>query len=233
VNFPSNLLEPKIGGFINRKGFQANLRNPDVEFRLILSGKAVLGTLLSSINRSAYESRNPQNKPFFHPGVLVPRVARAITNISKIKHREFFLDPFCGTAGILIEAGILGARVIGIDAQEKIVRGACMNLSAFELDYTLVKGDARMMPFKEGTISAIATDPPYGRSAAILAESLEDLYSCALEEIQRVLKPGGIAVVVSDKDASEYGEQVGLKVLEIYFQRVHRSLTRRVTIFQK
>jgi tRNA (guanine10-N2)-dimethyltransferase len=77
------------------------------------------------------------------------------------------------------------------------------------------------------------TDPPYGKSAAILAESLEDLYSSALEDIQRVLKPGGIAVVVSDKDASEYGKQVGLEVLEIYFQRVHKSLTRRVTIFQK
>ena len=233
VNFPSNPLEPKIGGFINKKGFQANLKNPDVEFRLILSGKAVFGTLISSINRSAYEARNPRNKPFFHPGVLMPRLARAITNLSKIKPEELFLDPFCGTGGILIEAGILGARVIGIDAQEKIVRGACMNLSAFELDYTFVKGDARMMPFKEGTISAIVTDPPYGRSAAILAESLEDLYSCALEDIQRVLKPGGIAVVVSDKDTSEYGKQVGLKVLDIYFQRVHRSLTRRVTVFQK
>jgi tRNA (guanine10-N2)-dimethyltransferase len=233
VNFPTNLLESKIGGFINKKGFQANLKSPDVEFRLILSGKAVLGTLTSSINRSAYETRNPQNKPFFHPGVLMPRVARAITNLSKIKHGELLLDPFCGTAGILIEAGILGARVLGIDAQEKIVRGACMNLSAFELDYTLVKGDARMMPFKEGTISAIVTDPPYGRSAAVLAESLENLYSCALKDIQRILKPGGIAVVVSDKDASEYGKLVGLKILEIYFQRVHKSLTRRITIFQK
>ena len=143
------------------------------------------------------------------------------------------MDPFCGTAGILIEAGILGARVIGIDAQEKIVRGACMNLRAFKLGCTLVKGDARMIPFKEGTISSIVTDPPYGRSAAILGESLEDLYSSAFEDIQRVLKLGGIAVVVSDKDVSEYGKKVGLKVLEIYFQKVHRSLTRRITIFQK
>jgi tRNA (guanine10-N2)-dimethyltransferase len=108
-----------------------------------------------------------------------------------------------------------------------------MNLSAFGFDYTLVKGDARKMPFKKGTISAIVTDPPYGRSAAFLAESLEELYSCAFNDIQRVLKPGGIAVVVSDKDVSEYGKHVGLKVLEIYFQRVHRSLTRRVTILEK
>ncbi|MFI5383750.1 MAG: methyltransferase domain-containing protein [Methanosarcina thermophila] len=233
VDFPGEFLERKIGGCIYRKGFRANLKNPDVEFRVILSEKAVLGTLLSSIDRSAYEARTPQNKPFFHPGVLMPRVARALINLSGIKSGRLILDPFCGTAGILIEAGLVGARVIGIDAQEKLVMGARMNLEAFKLDYALMEGDACRMPLKEATIDAVVTDPPYGRSAAILAESLEGLYSCALEEIERVLKPGGIAVVVSDKPASEYGEKVGLKVLNIYAQRVHRSLTRIITIFQK
>jgi tRNA (guanine10-N2)-dimethyltransferase len=233
VDFPGEFLEQKIGGCIYRKGFRANLKNPDVEFRVILSEKAVFGTLLSSIDRSAYEARTPQNKPFFHPGVLMPRVARALTNLSGIKPGELILDPFCGTAGILVEAGLVGARVIGIDAQEKLVKGARMNLEAFKLDYALMEGDACRMPFKEATINVVVTDPPYGRSAAILAESLEELYSCALNEIQRILKPGGIAVVVSDKAAAEYGEKAGLKVLEIYAQRVHRSLTRTITIFQK
>jgi tRNA (guanine10-N2)-dimethyltransferase len=233
VDFPGEILEQKIGGCIYRKGFRANLKNPDVEFRLILSEKAVLGTLLSSIDRSAYEARTPQNKPFFYPGVLMPRIARTLTNLSGIKPGELFLDPFCGTAGILIEAGLVGARVAGIDAQEKLVLGARMNLEAFKLDYALMEGDACRIPFKDATINAVVTDPPYGRSAAILAESLEKLYSCALEEIQRVLKPGGIAIVVSDKPALEYGKKAGLEVLEIYVQRVHRSLTRTVTIFQK
>jgi tRNA (guanine10-N2)-dimethyltransferase len=233
VDFPGEFLEQKIGGCIYRKGFRANLKNPDVEFRLILSEKAVLGTLLSSIDRSAYEARTPQNKPFFYPGVLMPRVARALTNLSGIKPGELFLDPFCGTAGILIEAGLVGARVIGIDAQEKLVIGARMNLEAFKQDYALIEGDACRVPFKDATIDAVVTDPPYGRSAAILAESLEKLYSCALEEIQRVLKPGGVAVVVSDKDVLEYGRKAGLQVLEIYVQRVHRSLTRTITVFQK
>jgi tRNA (guanine10-N2)-dimethyltransferase len=233
VDFPGEFLEQKIGGCIYRKGFRANLKNPDVEFRLILSEKAVLGSLLSSIDRSAYETRTPQNKPFFYPGVLMPRIARALTNLSGIKPGELFLDPFCGTAGILVEAGLVGARVIGIDAQEKIVMGAHMNLEAFKLDYVLMEGDACRVPFKDATIDAVVTDPPYGRSAAILAESLEKLYSCSLEEIQRVLKPGGVAVVVSDKDVLEYGKKAGLQVLEIYVQRVHRSLTRTITIFQK
>lgn len=234
VDFPGEFLEQKIGGCIYRKGFRANLKNPDIEFRVILSEKAVLGTLLSSVDRSAYEARTPQNKPFFHPGVLMPRVARALTNLSGIKPGELILDPFCGTAGILVEAGLVGAKVIGIDAQEKLVKGARMNLEAFKLDYVLMEGDACRMPFKDTTtIDAVVTDPPYGRSAAILAESLETLYSCALEEIERILKPGGIAVVVSDKTASEYGKKAGLKVLDIYTQRVHRSLTRTITVFQK
>ncbi len=234
VDFPGEFLERKLGGCIYRKGFRANLKNPDIEFRVILSEKAVLGTLLSSIDRSAYEARTPQNKPFFHPGVLMPRVARALTNLSGIKPGELILDPFCGTAGILVEAGLVGAKVIGIDAQEKLVKGARMNLEAFKLDYVLMEGDACRMPFKDTTtIDAVVTDPPYGRSAAILAESLETLYSCALEEIERILKPGGIAVVVSDKTASEYGKKAGLKVLDIYTQRVHRSLTRTITVFQK
>ncbi|AKB46004.1 tRNA-(G10-N2) methyltransferase [Methanosarcina sp. Kolksee] len=233
VDFPGEFLERKVGGCIYRKGFRANLKTPDVEFRVILSEKAVLGILLSSIDRSAYEARTPQNKPFFHPGVLMPRVARALANLSGIKPGELFLDLFCGTAGILVEAGLMGARVIGIDAQEKLVTGAHMNLEAFKLDYALMEGDACRVPLKEETINAVVTDPPYGRSAAILGGSLEELYSCALSEIERVLKPGGIAVVVSDKAAAEYGEKAGLKVLKIYSQRVHRSLTRTITVFQK
>lgn len=233
VDFPGELLEQKVGGCIFRKGFRANLKTPDVEFRIILSEKAVLGTLLSSIDRSAYETRNPQNKPFFYPGVLMPRVARALVNLSGIKTGELFLDPFCGTAGILVEAGLVGAKVIGIDAQEKIVIGACMNLKAYGLNFVLMEGDACRIPLKEATIDAVVTDPPYGRSAAILAESLEGLYSNGLQEIQRVLKPGGIAVVVSDKEVLEYGKRAGLNVLEIYVQRIHRSLTRIITVFQK
>ncbi|MDI9394313.1 MAG: TRM11 family methyltransferase [Euryarchaeota archaeon] len=233
VDLPCEYLEEKIGGCIYRKGFRANLKSPDVEFRLILSEKAIFGTLLSSVDRGAYEARTPQNKPFFHPGVLMPRVARALTNLSGIKPGELFLDPFSGTAGILVEAGLVGARVIGIDAQEKLVLGAHMNLEAYELDYLLMVGDACRIPLKSSTIDAVVTDPPYGRSAAILGGSFEELYSSALLEIQRVLKPGGIAVVVSDKASFEYGEKAGLKVLETYVQRVHRSLTRIITVFQK
>ena len=123
--------------------------------------------------------------------------------------------------------------MLGTDAQEKLVLGARMNLEAFGADYVLMEGDACRIPLKEDTMDAVVTDPPYGRSAAVLAESLETLYAGALSEIYRVLKPGGIAIVVSDKAAFEYGEKAGFRVVEIHTQRIHRSLTRTITIFQK
>ncbi|MDD4496680.1 MAG: TRM11 family methyltransferase [Methanosarcinaceae archaeon] len=233
VDYPCEPLEKKIGGYIYRKGFRAKLKAPDVSFRLILSERTVFGVLLSSVDRSDYEARTPQNKPFFHPGVLMPRVARALVNIARTKAGDLFLDPFCGTGGILVEAGLLKARVLGIDAQEKLVLGARINLEAFGADYVLLEGDACRVPLKAETVDAVVTDPPYGRSAAILAESLEKLYAGAFMEIYRVLKPGGLAVVVSDKPAYEYGEKAGLEVLDIYAQRVHRSLTRTITVFRK
>ena len=230
-------LEQKIGGCIYRKGFRAKLKTPDREFRLLLGEEAVFGVLVSSVDRSKYEARTPQKKPFFHPGVLMPRIARTLVNISGIKEGEFFLDPFCGTGGILVEAELVGAQVCGLDAQKKMVFGARMNLKAFEINsksnYLLLEGDACKIPLKEACVDSIVTDPPYGRSAAVLAASLEILYSRALLEFFRVLKPGGIAVVVSDRAVLEYGKKAGFKVLETYVQRVHRSLTRTITVFQK
>ncbi|MDD2439688.1 MAG: TRM11 family methyltransferase [Methanosarcinaceae archaeon] len=233
VTFPCEPLEKKVGGCIYRKGFRANLKAPDVSFRLLLSEQTVFGTLLSSVDRSAYEIRTPQNKPFFHPGVLMPRVARALVNIARTKAGALFLDPFCGTGGILVEAGLLGAKVLGLDAQEKLVLGARMNLEAFGADYVLLEGDACKLPLKSETIDTVVTDPPYGRSAAVLAESLDKLYAGALSECFRVLKPGSFAIVVSDKPAFEYGEKAGFELLEVYTQRVHRSLTRTITVFRK
>lgn len=51
-----------------------------------------------------------------------PKIARALVNLSGVKDKELFLDPFCGTGGILIEACMVGARIIGADVQDKMVK---------------------------------------------------------------------------------------------------------------
>jgi tRNA (guanine10-N2)-dimethyltransferase len=232
-NFDREFIEGHVGGRIFRKGFRANLKTPDVQFRLILGEKCIFGPIVASVDRSAYEERLPHKKPFFYPGVLMPRVARALVNISRVKEDEVLFDPFCGTAGILVEGAMIGARVIGIEVRSMIASGAQMNLQAFGGYYNVIAGDACMVPFKNECVDAIVTDPPYGRSAAIRAESLYDLYAGSFREMHRLLRRGKLAVVVSEMDITEFAKDAGFKIIDEYSQRVHRSLTRRITLLHK
>lgn len=239
-------IEGKIGGRIYRQGFRADLKNPDVMFRITLTNKAVLGILIERIDRGAYECRSPQKKPFFYPGVLMPRLARALCNIAGAGKKKIVLDPFCGTAGILLEAGLVGAIAIGVDAQQKIISGAVLNFEGYDVetgnyrqkddkvaDYVLMVGDACRLPIQTETIDAIITDPPYGRSAAIKADSLDALYSNAFKEMYRVLKPGKKGVVVSEISVVPFARQTGFEIKNIWKQRVHKSLTRTITVIAK
>lgn len=232
-NIKTEKLEGYIGGSIYRKGFRANLKEPDVVFRLIMSDKAILGSLVASIDRGAYEHRSPQKKPFFYPGVLMPRVARALVNISGVKPGEILLDPFSGTAGVLVEAGLLSVHVIGLEVRRKISHGAKMNLDMFDADYSLLVGDACRVALKDSSVDAIVTDPPYGRSAAIRAESLHHLYSASFSEMYRVLKKGRIAVVVSEISVLEFADKAGFTVVAVFTQKIHKSLTRTFTVLRK
>ena len=232
-NIKREKIEGHIGGSIYRKGFRANLRDPDVVFRLIMAEKAILGSLVASIDRSSYEDRSPQKKPFFYPGVLMPRVARALVNISGLKEGEVLLDPFSGTAGILVEAGLLSAHVIGLEVRRKISHGARLNLDEFGADYSLITGDACRVPLKDASVDAIVTDPPYGRSAAIRAESLHHLYSDSFSEMYRVLKKGKLAVVVSEISVLDFAGNAGFSVVDVFAQKVHKSLTRTFTLMRK
>lgn len=244
-------LEGRIGGRIYRQGFRASLKTADKVFRLTLTDKAVFGLLACAVDRGAYEFRSPQKKPFFYPGVLMPRVARALCNIAGAKNGTTVVDPFCGTAGILLEAGLLGSKVIGVDAQKKIIIGADSNMSGYSKstgrllskeergsgtdvpDYDLFVGDACSLPLADNIADAVITDPPYGRSAAIKAESLERLYSESFKEMYRILKPDKKAVVVSEIGVEDFALDAGFEIETVYKQRVHRSLTRTISVLVK
>ncbi|MCL2549449.1 MAG: TRM11 family methyltransferase [Methanimicrococcus sp.] len=244
-------LEGRVGGCIYRQGFRASLKNADKVFRLTLTDKAIFGLLVSAVDRGAYEFRSPQKKPFFYPGVLMPRVARALCNIAGVQAGTIAVDPFCGTAGILLEAGLLGAKVIGVDAQEKIIAGADSNMGGYSKstgrllskeerclgtdlpDYDLFTGDACGLPLADNIADAVITDPPYGRSAAIKAESLERLYAQSFKEMYRILKPGKKAVVVSEIEVGDFASDAGFEIENVYKQRVHRSLTRTISVLIK
>jgi tRNA (guanine10-N2)-dimethyltransferase len=204
-----------------------DLANPHTEFRAIVSGdRCYFGRVLYHLDRGGYDQRNPGKRPFFHPGVMMPRMARTLVNLSCVRDEGLLLDPFCGTGGLLIESSILGIRSIGSDFDPLMLRGSQKNTG----DADLVRADASSLPFCDGSFDAVVTDFPYGQSVCILkTDTMDRLYDSALQEIRRVLRTGCRAVVVTHRDISDIARR-HFTVLQQHEQRVHKSLTRRVLV---
>jgi tRNA (guanine10-N2)-dimethyltransferase len=81
-------------------------------------------------------------------------------------------------------------------------------------------------------VDTVVTDLPYGQSSWIRSPNVEELSSRALGEIHRVLRPGRRAVVVTHREIAGTAGPL-FSVLQVHRQRVHRSLTRRITVLGK
>jgi tRNA (guanine10-N2)-dimethyltransferase len=109
-----------------------------------------------------------------------------------------------------------------------MVAGCRLNYPAVPL----FLADAASLPVRTASLDAVVTDLPYGQSSWIRDRSLEGLYPRALGEMHRVLRPGRRAVVVTHREIADIGGAF-FTVLQVHRQRVHRSLTRRITVLAK
>ena len=203
-----------------------SLTSPGEEYRAIFSDDACyLGRVMYHIDRGSYAYRNPMRRPFFHPGVMMPLMARAMVNLTHVRPGEILYDPFCGTGGILLEGEIIGARVAGSDIDPSMIRGSRDNLPAA----VCLRADTCQLPLSDASVHAVATDLPYGQSTSIKATSLERLYEDSLSEIRRVMKRNGKAVVVTHRDISPLAKEY-FEIEHAFSQRVHKSLTRQILV---
>lgn len=228
----ADAVEREVGRILFARGYRADLSHPEMVLRAIIAtGRIVLGLEVARIDRSSFEDRRPHLKPFFHPGVLMPRMARALVNLTQARAGEVLLDPFAGTCGILIEACLIGLMGVGVEVQHRLVKGALCNLQG--LDCSLMLGDAKRLPLRGSSIDAAVLDTPYGRSAKIMARSKELLIQESLGELFRVIRPGRRMAIVADGPIEGLIEAAGFVVLQKHTDRVHRSLTRHIFLCGK
>ncbi|MCD6467754.1 MAG: methyltransferase domain-containing protein [Thermoplasmata archaeon] len=227
-------VEQKLGE-IYAQTYPVNIKNPDAEIRVILTDERWYVCKKSvKIDRSSFEARKVQHRPFFSPISLHPRLARAMVNLSKVAKGETLLDPFCGTGGILLEAGLIGVNLIGGDIQETMVDGCKKTLDVYNIkNYNLFQCDISEIPSKVNLVDAVVTDFPYGRAATTNREKTVSLYKRAFKTIDEVLKEDGRAVVtLPNMEAVEQGKGF-LRLEEVHPWRVHKSLTRYITVYEK
>lgn len=228
-------LERDIGGVVWEDGrASVDLKNPEEKILGIISEKFALGRVVAEVDRGQYEKRRPHKRPYFHPGAMLPRISRACVNLSRLSPGQRFLDPFSGTGGFLIEAGLMGAEVYGCDIDDEAVEGCKKNLELYKIDGKVEVNDALLLEC-DRPFDAIATDPPYGISASTKGLGLLELYKKSLNSIFRVLKDDGYACIVGPERVpmEQVAEDAGFKIEGVHLERVHRSLTRRILVLKK
>jgi len=230
-------LEGEIGATILEtvSSSKVDLSNPQKTFFGVLTdNKFIFGLKIAEINPKQFLDRRPRKRPFFHPTAMQAKLARTMVNLAQPKVGDLILDPFCGTGGMLVEAGLIGCRVVGFDAKPHMLRGGQKNIKHFGVEPEgLAIADARCPPISK--VDCIVTDPPYGRSASTLGAKTRYIVEDFLAGIGNSLSKGAKICMASPKKIhiSETAQAAGFKHLESHFVYVHRSLTREIVVFEK
>ena len=217
-------------------GAKVDLESPEVTLIGVVSDKFLFGILCEKGRRGEYESRRARCKPFFHPSSFDPRLARALVNLARTRRGDLVLDPFFGTGGILIEAGLIGGEVIGVDIDEDMAHGGLVNLRHYGVEPVgVIVADSLLPPFRRGFAKRIITDPPYGRTASTHQRTPSEIISRLPQLMNYLLKDDGWGVMIRPlgPDVVQTGAPTGLNVLERHTIRVHSGLTREVLVVKK
>lgn len=225
-------IEPEIGEFLQGRG-RISFRNPDFIVRAYHHGGWYVCVEVYAGNIKDFETRRAPMRPFFSPISIHPRHARFMINVSGSAPGDMVFDPFCGTGGILLEAGLMGRRVMGNDWALQMSTGAKLNLKYFGIrDYEIRNEDFLKMELRE-KVDAIVTDLPYGKNSKLSQKNLKQLYGESFRKFSQILRESGkCVIVVSDEAAIRESEQY-FEVEQTFSYRVHRSLTRYFAILRQ
>ena len=230
--------ERKAGSLIleNCDDIKVNLTKPKSLVRVVAyQDEFFIAIEKIKLNKKHFEESKPHKRPFFYPGSMNPKLARCMVNLSRVKEGQLLLDPFCGTGGILIEAGLIGCRVVGSDIYWKMKNGTSINLDYYGItDYRTFNLDVRELKMYE-KVSAVVTDPPYGISTSTGDIEGEDIFKEFFKAIYDNMDDDAYLCMASPHyvDLKPIADKVGFDIIEQYGIKMHRSLTRIITVICK
>lgn len=194
-------------------------------------GVIVVGIPVAKLDTKSFLKRRPPSRPFFRSVAMPPQLSRILVNLSRLRPGEYFLDPFAGTGSILIEAYLVGGKPIGIDIDWEMVRGARLNLKYYGMTGAEVfLSDAKEIPLER--VDAVATDPPYGRSASTHGETIHSIYRQFIKAVGNILAKKKYMVFMAPTWLEKYVDKLLCKedflLKRKHYIYVHGSLTRIV-----
>ena len=139
-------------------------------------------------------------------GMLPPKLARMMINISQPTKKSTILDPFCGSGTVLQEALLMGFnKVIGTDKSKKAIHDSKANLEWMNFrNVELHAGEAEQLVrkhvLKKNSIDRIVFEGylgptmPNTKERPDVIKELNRLYLQTFEEFSKLLKKDGVIV---------------------------------------
>jgi len=178
-------------------------------------------------NKEPFTKRRPHLRPVLHPSSLQPKLARAMVNLTGIKTGAV-CDPFCGTGGILIEAGLMGLKPVGYDIEEKMIIGSKLNLKNYRItNFKLKVSDATKVKLN----GAIVADLPYAKNTKTI--DLEKTFNDFLINIKN--NKNNYNTVLGFPDFVDYKKIIRnnkLKIKKEFSYYIHKSMSKKIVVLE-
>jgi tRNA (guanine10-N2)-dimethyltransferase len=224
-------IEARLGARIKQVvGAKVDLEIPDTRIIVVFTpGNIRVCKSFASTLRPMLRSREPGQKPFFHPSMMNATLSRVMCNLAGLMPGETMLDPFCGGGGILCEAADIGARAVGVDLNWRLLIGSRENLTFPDIDYSVIQGDVRRLPIQG--CDCIVTDPPYGRASSTRGSHAITLVESLFQRADSILNRREESICIcgsSEMNIQDIAKQMGLDVGQVLQIRVHSGLVREL-----
>ena len=190
--------------------------NAAVEVWLTIDGAAAVCGLRLSDRTMRHRTYKLEHRP----ASLRPTLAAAMVRLAGIQPGQVVLDPMCGAGTLLAEhlavAGTIRAAhqpALGGDLDSGAVRAAATNLRRLGPSQ-VSRWDARRLPLADQSVDRILSNPPFGKQLETPA-AIGPLYRAMIPEYDRVLRPGGRAVLLTSeaRTLNDAARAVGWKSL--------------------
>ena len=189
--------------------------NASVEVWLTIEGN----TAVCGVRLSDRTMRHRTWKVEHLPASLRPTLAAAMVRLAGTGPGQVVVDPMCG-AGTLLGEQVealrpyqrQGVRLLGGDVERNAIRSAAINLRRLgpkrcslwpesgedepgAIPVFLARWDGTRLPLGDASVDRIVSNPPFGKQLGE-PEDIAPLYRRMVHEYDRILRPGGRAVLL-------------------------------------